>query len=265
MGGGGSGDDVIQQAVHNRDSKKFNAIIGGVVVTTLLFFFPVGLFYMFIFYKTNLAFIDGVYLFATIYLVGATACLMYYRFVVVGDDKIQIEKMDLGTVSAVFQKSFAAFFGILGVTLVAISLNPSMVRIFENTIGFTVCKWWGVNDTLKEMLKSDLFDKVSNGMSQEDRDQYMNYDFLITMWNQEDKKQLEEDIILTCSKKNSNGEETRKRNLQFDFYWNADTITKENMNQLLSFIDLKYYVGHFTWVYIGATFSLLTSLVTTLM
>lgn len=256
--------DVIQQAVHQNDTKKFHSILGGVVVTSLLFFFPVGLFYMFIFYKSGLAFIDGVYLFLTIYLIGATACLLYYRFIVVGDDKMQIDKMDLGTVSTVFQKAFAAFFGILGFTMVAVALNPSMVRIFENTVGYAVCQWWGVNELLQKMLRSDLFDKVSNDLSKEDMNQYMNYDFLITLWNQEDKDKLRQTIESTCSKK-TGSEAFKKRDLRFDFYWNAETITKEKLDELIGFIDLKYYVGHFTWVYVASTFSLLTSLVATIM
>ena len=256
--------DVIQEAVRKDDAKKFHSILGGVIVTSLLFFFPVGLFYMFIFYKSSLAFIDGVYLFATIYLIGAIACLLYYRFIVVGDDKMEIDKMDLGTVSTVFQKSFAAFFGILGFTLVAIALNPSMVRIFENTVGYMVCQWWGVNELLQKMLRSDLFDKVSNDLAKDDMDQYMNYDFLITLWNQEDKEKLKETIESTCSKK-SGSEAFKRRDLRFDFYWNSDTITKEKLDELIGFIDLKYYVGHFTWVYIASLFSLLTSLVATIM
>jgi hypothetical protein len=258
------GQDVIQKAVQTGDTKQFHSILGGVIVTSLLFFFPVGLFYMFIFYKSDLAFIDGVYLFLTIYLIGATACLMYYRFIVVGDDKIQIEKLDLSVVSTVFRKSFVAFFGILGFTLVAISLNPSMVRIFENTVGFSVCQWWGVNELLQQMLRSDLFDKVSNNMVRDDMDQYMNYDFLITMWNQEDKEKLKQTIESTCSK-NVGNDAVKKRDLKFDFYWNASTITKEKLEKLIGFIDLKYYVGHFTWVYVASLFSLMTSLVATIM
>lgn len=255
--------DPIQQAVHNKDTKQFRSILVGVIVTSLVFFFAVGLLYSFIFYKSDLAFIDGVYLFATIYIIGALACLMYYRFIVGNDDKMEIDKMDLATVSTVFQKSFVAFFGILGFTLVAVALNPSMIRIFENTVGFMACQWWGVNDLLRQMIKSELFNKVSNDLSKDDMDQYMNYDFLITTWNQEDKERLRQSIESTCSKKS--GGAMVKRDLMFDFYWNANTITKEKLDKLIGFIDLKYYVGHFTWVYIASLFSLLTSLVATIM
>jgi hypothetical protein len=254
------GDDVILQAVHQGNDAKFNSCIVGVIVTALLFFFPVGLFYLFIFYKTDLAFLDGVYLFGCIYVIGALANLMYYRFVVVGDDKIEIDKMSLGTSSVVFGKTFAAFFGILGFTMVAVALNPNLVRIFENTIGFAVCRSWGANKLLNGMLKSDLFDRASVNMSPDDKDAYMNYDFLLTTWHVADKKKLEEDIRASCT---ANG--SVKRDLRFDFTWNAKQITEEKIKQLLDYIDLKYSVGHFTWVYIASVFALLASLVATIM
>jgi hypothetical protein len=255
--------DVIQQAIENKDDAKYHSIIGGIIVTALLFFFPVGLMYMFIFHKSELAFLDGVYLFMAIYAIGATTTLMYYRFIVVGDDKIEIDKMSLGVVSAVFGKCFAAFFGILGFTMVAVALNPSLVRIFENTVGFAVCRMWGVNDLLHKMLKSELFDKVSSGLSGNDKEAYMNYDFLLTTWT--DKAELETMIRAACQDKKAGVGVARKRDLRFDFYWNAETITNENITELMKFIDLKYSVGHFTWVYIGSLFSLLVSIVAAIM
>jgi len=256
------GDDIIQKAVRKDDTNKFHSAIGGVIVTTILFMFPVGLFYMFIYYKSQVAFIDGVYLFFSIYVIGALASLMYYRFVIGKDEFIEIDKMSLGTVSAVFGKCFLAFFGILGFTMVAITLNPSLIRIFENTVGFAVCRSLGVNDLLNRMLKSDLFSKVSSGMAEKDKEEYMNYDFLLTMWNLSDKEKLEENIRAAC-KDTSSG--ASKRDLKFDFYWNTKLITEETLKELMDFIDLKYYVGHFTWIYIASTFSLLVSLVTTVM
>jgi hypothetical protein len=254
------GDDVILDAIQKGNDAKFNSSIGGVIVTALLFFFPVGLFYLFIFFKTDIAFLDGVYLFASIFAIGAVACLMYYRFIVVGDDKIEIDKMSLGTVSAVFGKTFTAFFGILGFTMVAVALNPNLVRVFENTVGFAVCRSWGVNKLLNQMLKSDLFDRTSVNMSVDDKEAYMNYDFLLTIWNIADKQKLEAEIRSSCASKG-----TKKRDLKFDFYWNPNQITDEKIKQLMEFIDLKYYVGHFTWIYVASVFSLLTSLVVTIM
>jgi hypothetical protein len=252
--------DTILQAVQNNDSKKFKSIILGIVVTSIVFFFAVGLFYMFIFYKTNVAFIDGVYLFMCIYVTGAITTMLYYRFIVVGDDKMEIDKMSLGAVSAVFGKCFVAFLGILGFTMIAIALNPSLVQIFENTLGYGVCRSWGVNTLLNQMLRSHIFDEVVRDMPPEDKQQYMNYDFLITTWSINDKEKLRKDIADACADKNS-----RKRDLQFDFFWVPDTITTQKVDDLMGYIDLKYYVGHFTWVYIGSLFSLLVSLVSVLM
>lgn len=253
-------DDIIEQAIQSGNHAKFHSAVVGIIVTALLFVVPVGLFYMFIYYKTQVAFIDGVYLFFSIYIIGALASLMYYRFIVVGDDKIEIDKISLGTVSAVFGKAFLAFFGILGFTMVALALNPSLIRIFENTVGFAVCRSWGVNDLLNKMLKSELFSKLSNGMDKDDKEEYMNYDFLITMWNLADKEKLEENIRAACKDSGA-----AKRDLQFDFYWNTKLITEEKLKELMDFIDLKYYAGHFTWIYVASTFSLLVSIIATVM
>ena len=256
------GDDIIQNAVQNGDPAKFQSAIGGVIVTAILFMFPVGLFYMFIYYKSQVAFVDGVYLFLCIYVIGSIASLMYYRFIVGNDDKIEIDKMSMGTVAAVFGKCFLAFFGILGFTMLALALNPGLVRVFENTVGFAVCRSWGVNDLLNKMLKSDIFSKISDGMAKDDKDEYMNYDFLLTMWNISDKEKLEENIRAACKDSNS---AASKRDLRFDFYWKTKGITEESLKELMDFIDLKYYVGHFTWIYIASTFSLLVSLIATIM
>lgn len=255
-------DDIIQKAIKSGDTAKFNSAVGGVIVTAVLFFLPVGLFYMFIYFKSQVAFIDGVYLFFSIYIVGALASLMYYRFVVMDDDEIKIDLMSLGTVSAVFGKCFLAFFGILGFTMIALALNPSLIRIFENTVGFAVCRSYGVNDLLNKMLKSEIFSKLSNGMAEKDKEDYMNYDFLLTTWNLSDKEKLEETIRAACKDTSS---AATKRDLKFDFYWNTKLITEEKLKELMDFIDLKYYVGHFTWIYIASTFSLLVSIVTTVM
>jgi hypothetical protein len=252
--------DVIQQAVESNDAIRLKSIVVGILVTGIVFFFAVALIYSFVFYKTQMAFLDGVYLFLVIYLIGATATLMYYRMIVVGDKKIQIEQMSLGVVSAVFAKCFAAFFGILGFTMVAVALNPSMITIFENTLGFAFCQFWGVGDLLRNMLTSDLFDTVGDKLSPQDRDKYLNYDFLLTTWGVEHKDKLEETIKLACTQDN-----VKTRDLQFDFAWNSKTISREQVEKLLEFIDMKYYIGHFTWVYIGALFSLLVSIVATIM
>ena len=254
------GGDVIQKAIQTKDDKAFNSSIFGVFVTAILFFFPVGLLYLFIFYKSKFAFIDGVYLFAAIYLIGAVATLMYYRFVVTDPGNLEIDKISLGVVSTIFGKCFTAFFGILGFTMLAISLNPSMIRIFENTVGFSVCRWWGVNKLLNQMLKSEIIDKLTGGMSLDDREEYMNYDFLLTTWNLSDKDALEKTIRAACKDKNA-----KQSDLNLDFSWNVEFITEEKLKELMDYIDMKYYVGHFTWVYIAATFSLLTSLIAVIM
>lgn len=253
--------DVIQESVQADDSKRLQEIIVGVLVTGLVFFFPVALIYQFVFYQTQMAFLDGVYLFLCIYLVGATATLMYYRMIVVGDKDIQIDQMSLGVVSVVFGKCFAAFFGILGFTMVAVALNPSMITIFENTLGFAFCQFWGVGDLLRKMLTSDLFDNIGSKLSPDDRDRYLNYDFLLTTWSFEEKEKLAEMITQACS----DNKNVKMRDLQFDFSWDAPNITKENVKDLLNYIDLKYYVGHFTWIYIGSLFSLLVSIVASIM
>jgi serine/threonine protein kinase len=79
-----------------------------------------------------------------------------------------------------------------------------------------------------------------------------------------DKEKIQNALKSYCDKKSGNNEKITQ-DLKFDFYWNINAITKENLDKLMEYIDMKHYVGHFTWIYIASLFSLLTSIVATVM
>jgi hypothetical protein len=249
------GSDILQRAVHAEDVKQgkkvFQSSLVGILVTCVVFFVPVAIFYRFLYFKTTVGLFSGLALFFVIYVAGALANALFYRMVILGDEKMQIDKMSMRSLARVFSITFAGFLGILGITMSTVALNPSMVDVFENTIGFWYISGSKLSELLAKLFVSPTFDKFNGSLS---------YDFLITKMNQTNI-----DSLIGTIEEVQCGDDALKTAAGFDFTFKKHPQAKKNIDELRELVDLKYSVGHFTWVYIGSVFSLMVSMVALIM
>jgi hypothetical protein len=134
-------------------------------------------------------------------------------------------------------------------TLFAITVNPSLVDIFENTLGLSFISLWGSSQFANEIFKSKMFDEILNNS---DTNQ-INYNFLLTRLNNEN---VEDFIKFSCGKTEN---ENENNEIMFDFKLNLKT--EEQAERLIKYVNLKNTFGHFMWIYLSSVISLIISMI----
>lgn len=219
----------------------------GALFMCIIFAIPLALVYILFFYKKFGVFSSFILIIVT-YLLGFLATLLYYRIVIMNDIEAQINKMTNNTVSYISKVTFFAF-KLVALTVVAISVNPSLVSIFENTLGYWFIGITGLTKFTEQVFSSDKMKEIKEGTNPME----FNYNFLITRMN-----------IFNISKfinyaKECNKSENNEENLlPIDF--KLTLTTQEQMQKLEDFVFTKYTFGHFIWVYMASIVSLIVSI-----
>lgn len=220
----------------------------GVLLLCIIFAIPLALVYNFFFYK-RMGFLSSFILIVVTYLLGFLATLMYYRIVVMNDKEAQINKIGQSTVSYIAKVSFFAF-KIVALTVAAISINPSLVTIFENTLGYWYIGLIGLTPFMQQVFSSKTMDPINENSDPLE----FNYNFLITRMDIFNVSKFIE-YAKQCNKP---GQEDDNEMLPFDFVLNL--TTEEQMQQLEDFVFTKYTFGHYIWVYFASIISIVISI-----
>jgi hypothetical protein len=156
------------------------------------------------------------------------------------DKQAKIDKMGAKDALFVFWNTLASFL-IVAITMFGLGTNPNLISIFENTLGYWYIHIWGLDGLMKEIVKSNIFDKIDV--------KNFNYNFLITQINMNNV----EDII------NSNGK--TGINSPLDFTIQFDNNKKTSQTSLLkSLVYTKNTFGHYVWVYLASIVAILVSI-----
>jgi len=222
----------------------------GMVITCLGFIIPLGLMYSMFFYKKT-SWYRLPLLFGAVLGIGYISNLMFYRIAIKGDKKAQINKMSGKDALFVLYNTLAGFV-VVFITMFALSTNPALVTIFENTLGYLFIHAWGVTDLCSNIFVSPKFSEYTNIDMHE-----FNYNFLITRI---DTKNVEEfiDAAKTCDAKNIGAS-----SLPLDFRMRFET--SDLVEKLRNLVHMKYAFGHFAWVYLSSIVALVISMTSCIM
>lgn len=219
----------------------------GVLLICILYAIPLALIYNLFFYK-KFGFISNFILLVAAYLLGFVATLLYYRVVIMNDAEAKINKMDRNTVSYIGKTAFFSF-KIVALTILALAINPSLVSIFENTIGYWFIGLFGLTELSQQIFSSKTMDPIKENSDVLE----FNYNFLITRMDINNVSKF-----INHAKKCKEEEQEEDVNLPFDFTLNI--TTEEQMQQLENLVFTKYTFGHYIWVYLASIVSIIVSI-----
>jgi hypothetical protein len=222
----------------------------GLVLMCILYGIPLAVVYS-IFYYKNYGFIGNLFLIAGTYLLGLLAIMLYYRIVIANDPKAQISKMAKGTTRYILGTTFIGF-KVVALTIVALAVSGNFVKIFENTIGYTVLQFLGLRKFM-----NDAFVTNSEDLKKLDLD----YSFLITPVSIDTVEDFAQYITANEKQRKELLEKYGDSNAtnmfkQFDL---AFDFKNNNVDKLRGYVNTKYTVGHFVWVYMASIISLIIS------
>ena len=238
-----SNSDKPDVLLNNPD--KIGSFSLGIFITCIAFAIPLGLMYSMVFYKKT-AWYRVIFLYGAVLGLGYIACLMFYRMAIKGDKQAQINKMNGQDALFVLYNTIAGFVVVL-ITIFALATNPSLVTIFENTLGYLYIHAWGATDVCNNIFVSNKFSEYSNINPSE-----FNYNFLITCINTQNVEEFI-DAAKTCETKDIGG-----KNLPLDFKMHFQTT--DHVEKLRNLVHLKYSFGHFVWIYLASIVSLIISM-----
>lgn len=222
------------------------SLLIGYIGTILGYLVPLILVYHFAYSRSG-GFFTFLFLFVMAYLIGFLACLLFYRMAVLGKSG-EIANMPRSAVIKVMGTSFASFM-IVAVTIFAIGFNPNLVKIFENTVGYSYIQLLGAGEFANTIFTSPILDQLNN----ETETKYFNYAFLLTAF---DTKNIQQ--FIQASMNNVGGEE-QTNNLPFEF--KLKPLEKDKIEKLEELVYTKHRIGHFTWVYLTSVLALTVSFI----
>jgi len=231
------------------------SLLIGYIGTILGYLVPLILVYHFAYSRSG-GFFTFLFLFIMAYLIGFLACLLFYRMAVLGKSG-EIANMPRSTVIKVMGTSFASFM-IVAVTIFAIGFNPNLVKIFENTVGYSYIQLLGAGEFANSIFTSPILDQLNN----ETETKYFNYAFLLTAF---DTKNIQQFIQASMNKVSGEGETTIEEqgpttnDLPFEF--KLKPLEKDKIEKLEEFVYTKHRIGHFTWVYLTSVLALTVSFI----
>lgn len=137
------------------------------------------------------------------------------------------------------------FFGIVGCTMAIINNIPSLIEVFENTIGFWVLPWTSNMKEATTIFKNKAYENNDElqkmGIS-------INHDFLLTTFS---LPNFHEHFDHLTKKENMTNNDNKM------FYIDKDDATDENRSKLLKLTLQKYTIGHYVWMLIASYISIL--------
>lgn len=226
------------------------SLLIGYIGTILGYLVPLILVYHFAYSRSG-GFFTFLFLFVMAYLIGFLACLLFYRMAVLGKSG-EIANMPRSAVIKVMGTSFASFM-IVAVTIFAIGFNPNLVKIFENTVGYSYIQLLGAGEFANSIFTSPILDQLNN----ETETKYFNYAFLLTAF---DTKNIQQFIQASMNKVGGEEQTTTTTNdLPFEF--KLKPLEKDKIDKLEEFVYTKHRIGHFTWVYLTSVLALTVSFI----
>lgn len=228
------------------------SLLIGYIGTILGYLVPLILVYHFAYSRSG-GFFTFLFLFIMAYLIGFLACLLFYRMAVLGKSG-EIANMPRSTVIKVMGTSFASFM-IVAVTIFAIGFNPNLVKIFENTVGYSYIQLLGAGEFANSIFTSPILDQLNN----ETETKYFNYAFLLTAF---DTKNIQQFIQASMNKVGGEGEgEQGSSTNDLPFEFKLKPLEKDKIEKLEEFVYTKHRIGHFTWVYLTSVLALTVSFI----
>jgi len=237
--------------INTQTNQQINGAIFGATLACILLTIPLGLIYSFAFHKRTYWF-RSIMLFFLIYILGSVINLMFYRVVVMNDMAAQVDKMGTNDVKFVLSITLGGFM-IVALTLMALSANPLLTTIFENTIGFWCLRFLGIRELMNEVFSSKTMDPIKEGSQPSE----FNYGFLITQFS---LKNMEELIEYAKNCKNNMNEENR-----FGLDFNFVLQYQEQADKIRDMVYLKNTIGHYVWVYLASVVALVVSMIAVIM
>ena len=136
------------------DIKSSSGTIG-FIVTCITFIIPLGLYFSFV-YKADGSFGTFAAIFFGSLALGIIVNLLFYRSVVLKKSEV----LDKSQIKVIVKITIISFMVLL-LTMFAISINPGLIKIFENTIGIWFIGLMGNSELINESFSSEISDSSS--------------------------------------------------------------------------------------------------------
>jgi hypothetical protein len=144
------------------------------------------------------------------------------------------------------------FFGIVGSTMAMINNIPSLVEVFENTIGYSVLSWFSNTKDLSRIFKNKMY---SSDISMNNLGISVNNDFLLTTFN---LPNFHDHFDALAGDNSDLGFKIDVQDV-YDGENITDKLTQARRD-LLEVVLQKYTVGHFVWILLASYSSMLMTL-----
>ena len=229
------------------------SLLLGYIGVVLGYILPLMLVYHFAYNRSG-GILTMLFLFLMTYLIGFLANMLFYRMALKGESG-QISQMSQSKVKEIAGTTFACY-TMVAVTLFAITMNRSLIEIFENTIGYKYIQFMGADQFANSIFSSKTMNTIKDNTSISD----FNYGFLLTQFNSRNIQQFIEYFTESCQDQEKSKEEGQSPSkLPFDFVVNFEN--QEQVDKLEDFVNMKHRIGHFSWVYFTSIAALTVSMV----
>jgi hypothetical protein len=144
------------------------------------------------------------------------------------------------------------FFGIVGSTMAIINNVPSLIEVFENTVGYGILMLFPSTKETTKLFTNRLYEKLQDAGEIIPEISISN-DFLLTTFNLLNFHEHFDEMKKTANE--SSATEAVKK----AFYLKI-TDEEQNRRSLLDLVLKKYTIGHFTWILIASYASMLMTI-----
>lgn len=230
----------IKQAFSKEKTSRF-IFIGAVILLFLTY-----IFYFFLDYDTEGE--EGVSNFTRLLFIWGSLYIIVYLI------NFLINRVTLSAelFLRIFFITSVCFWFITGSTYVAISLVPSLVEIFENTIGFTWIKTFSNAEEKLKIIKSRTYPSFD-----------IPSEILITKFSQENFNDMFEGLLQKQIDANNLPEQANEVMLDFFIDVNEGNLKKKHevKDTLFQLVKIKNKVGHMVWIYVSSLVAMLVTLI----
>ena len=136
--------------------------------------------------------------------------------------------------------------------MLILMINPSLVSIFENTIGIWFVGLMGNSGFISEIFQSNIFSKLD----EETDDNIFNKNFLLTRFSLENI-----DHFVKFFQKSCDGQTHDTSNVELPFDFKPIFENVGQLNKLRDLVSLKRSIGYFSWIYFTSIISLIMGMI----
>jgi hypothetical protein len=166
--------------------------------------------------------------------------------------------MNVADINQIIYITTIYYFGIVGSTMAIINNIPSLIEVFENTIGFWVLPWISNMKDVTNIFKNRFYDKNATDLA--NMGVKIDHDFLLTTFS---LPSFHDHFKELFNARDISNTPTSSFYIDVDF---DDTTKKSNLDSeltktyrfnLLRLILQKYTIGHYMWILIASYVSIL--------